>query len=100
MADSYIVGDTLRLDLKFETRDNAGLLVNTNPTTVTITMVQPGIANVVYTLASVEITTNGTGKYILKHPLTVGGNVQWRISSTGAAAAAAQGVVIVEPKIL
>lgn len=100
MADeNYIVGQTLRLDLTFQTRDNAGVLVNTNPTTISAVIVQTG-GNVTYTMASPELTANGTGKYILKHPLTVAGQVQWRISSTGAAASADQGMVIVENTIL
>ena len=42
MAETYTVGDVLRLDIRFETRDNAGALVLTDPTAVTVTIVQTG----------------------------------------------------------
>jgi hypothetical protein len=99
MNDKWLVGQTLRLDLEFKTRDNAGVLVLTTPTTMTVTFVQ-GTANVEYTLASAQVTANGIGKFIVKHILTVADLVRWRVSSTGAAATAEQGQIKVDPSIV
>lgn len=93
MANAYDIGDVVRCRVAFTVSD-----VATDPTTVTFEVARQGEAATTYTYGDdAQLVKASTGVYHVDMPATAAGRYLWRMTGTGAAAAAYHGEYVVRP---
>lgn len=85
-VNAYDVGDVVRLTGTFAVGGT-----NTDPSTVTLYVEDPGGNVATLTYADEELTKSGTGVYYYDQAIDEAGLWKYRFVGTGAAAAAVQG---------
>ena len=95
MATTYDVGDVARISAAFTQSS-----VAVDPTTVSLTVVDPAGTSVSYTYAGATVTRSSTGNYYVDVALTAAGKWRWRWVSTGTGAAAAEDFLLVRSRLV
>lgn len=90
MAKRFQVGETAHVAATCKV---SGVL--TDPTTVTLQIIDPLGAQTSYTYAATEVTKDGTGLYSYDLALPIEGTWRWRWVTTGSCAGADEGEILV-----
>ena len=88
----YHVGDLIRFSSTFTVGSTL-----TDPTVVTFEIRPPDGTIQTFTSPNASLINDSAGKWHLDYDVTLGGHCDWRWSGTGAAQAAIEGSVNVEP---
>lgn len=90
---TYDKGDRVRLSVQFKTIDG----VNSDPTTITISLRPPKLETVVYSynLSPAIVSRTGTGAYYIDVDVNIGGVWRYKWNGTGNLTVAEEGQIFV-----
>lgn len=90
MPNTYDIGDVVRLSVDFKVGSTL-----TDPTTVTLKIMDPAGTTSTFTYAGAQVVKDATGEYHYDYSPTTAGEYHWRWEGTGSAKAASEGTFIV-----